>query len=118
MKKLQNFLKALKPRLLVGAVMQRNSLYTLIIQRNKDLSYTAKVRLNYRNCFKRKLFGIYYVPHFLRPINNWDDKYYIGIAKNGNGQTSIYFNVILNMFIDFKRQYNITEKCNVAFYAA
>jgi hypothetical protein len=119
MKKLVKWLFGTRNKQLdIPVVRQRKTSFDLIIIRNTDLSYTAKIKMNNRKWFQKKIFGIYYVPDWLRPLKNQNDLYYITIASFGGGQTSIYFNVMLNMFIDFKKQYNITEKCGVAIYAA
>lgn len=107
-----------KPLLATPVVRQRKTSYNLIIIRNKDLSYTAKVKLNNKKWYQNKIYSIYYVPNFLRPLKHYNDFYYITISNHRRGQTSIYFNVILQMLIDFKRQYKISEKCGVAIYAA
>ena len=89
-----------------------NPAYTLMVKRNKDLSYTAKVRLNNKRWWQRKVYGIYYALDWMRPIEHHNDDYYIRIPKH-EGETTKYFMYIIQMFIDFKRQYNINEKCKV-----
>lgn len=91
--------------------------HTFIIHRiNKDpLTYCAKVRLNTRGLFKRKTFGLKYVPETYRPLKHVDNDYYIELTKKG-GQTSNNIAVIFRVFRDFMRQNNINkENCEVRF---
>lgn len=75
---------------------------TLIIKKNKDLSYSPKVRFEKVKCCRKHIYALYYrSPYDVVP------------CVHGEGQTNIYFASMLQIFVDFKRQYNITEKCEV-----